>query len=210
MRVEPGDYIVKVSVGSLEQSKPVTVEEDPRITLTAEDRAARRQALDQLAHMGSQAVAQRRAMMAMRRSLSEAVEGWKRPAAAKPPEAIQKQAEDLLKRTEETCKKFGTPAQCGERGPSMGNAGPALVYTPPPVTNRVLQLLGGIENYAAAPTATQLDQIKILQGLLQADSAESRKLVQEDLPALNRAMAAAGVPYIAVPRGGGREAAQGD
>ncbi|HJT15813.1 MAG TPA: hypothetical protein VJ853_00420 [Thermoanaerobaculia bacterium] len=210
MRVEPGDYIVKVSVGSIEQSKPVTVEEDPRITLTAEDRTARRQALDQLAHMGAQAVAQRRAMMAMRRSLNEAVEGWKRPAAAKPPETIQKQAEDLLKRTEETCKKFGTPAQCGERGPAMGNAGPALVYTPPPVTTRILQLIGGIEGFAAPPTATQLDQIKILQAMLQTDAAESRKLVQEDLPALNKAMAAAGVPYIAVPRGGREGATQGD
>ena len=210
MRVEPGVYTVKVSVGKLEQSKQVTLDEDPRISLTAEERTARAQALEQLTHMATIAVAQRRAMMAMRRSLAETIESWKRPGAAKPPENIQKTAEDLLTRTEETCKKFGTLQQCGERGESLGNAGPAMVYTPPPVTNRVLQLIGGIDNYAAPPSATQLEQIKILQGMLQSDAAESRKLVQEDLPALNKAMSEAGVPYIAIPRGGREGAAGGD
>jgi hypothetical protein len=202
MRVDPGDYTVKVTVGKLEASKPVTVEEDPRITLTAEERAARRQALDQLARMATTAVAQRRSMMGLRTSLNTAIEGWKRPSGAKPPENIQKSAEDLLKRTEETCKLFGTPQQCGERAGAIGNAGPALVYTPPPVTTRILQLLGGIENYAAAPSATQLDQVKILQGLLTPAVADARKLTQEDLPALNKAMNEAGVPHIAIPRGG--------
>jgi photosystem II stability/assembly factor-like uncharacterized protein len=202
MRVEPGEYTVKVSIGKLEQSKTVTVEEDPRIALTAEDRAARRQALDQLGRMATQAVASRRSLTAMRRSLNDAIEGWKKTGATKPPDNIQTTAADLLKRTEETCRKFGTAQQCGEKAPPMGTAGPPLVYIPPPVTQRILQLLGGIESYAAAPSATQLDQIKILQGLLTTASAESKKLTQEDLPALNKAMNDAGVPHIAIPRGG--------
>jgi len=77
-----------------------------------------------------------------------------------------------------------------------------LVYTPPAITVRITQLLGGIENYAAAPTAWQLDQIKVLQTMLTTASAESRKLTQEDLPALNKMMNEAGVPHIAIPRGG--------
>ena len=68
---------------------------------------------------------------------------------------------------------------------------------------RVLQLMGGIENYAAAPSATQLEQIKILQGLLASASVDSRKLTQEDLPALNKMMNEAGVPFITIPRAGG-------
>jgi len=66
---------------------------------------------------------------------------------------------------------------------------------------RITQLLGGIENYAAAPTAWQLEQIKVLQTMLNTASPESRKLTQEDLPALNKMMNEAGVPHIAIPRG---------
>ena len=129
-----------------------------------------------------------------------------RPRTTIPDETATELAQDLLKRTDETCRKFGTAQQCGEKAPPMGTAGPPAVYVPPPVTQRVLQLLGGIENYAAAPSATQLEQIKILQGLLTADSAESKKLTQDDLPALNKAMNDAGVPHIAIPRGGGAAA----
>jgi len=206
MRVEPGEYTVKVSVGKVEQSKPVVVEEDPRITILAADRAGRRQALDQLAQMATTAVAQRRSITGMRTSLNTAIEGWKKSGATKPPENIQKTAEQLLKRTEDTCRKFGTPQQCGEKASPMGTAGPPLLYTPPAITQRILQLLGGIENYAAAPSATQLEQIKILQGLLTTSAAESRKLTQEELPALNKMMNEAGVPHIAIPRGGGAAA----
>src|SRR4029077_3331173 len=41
---EPGEYTIKVKVGAKEQSQKLMVEEDPRITLSAEDRAARREA----------------------------------------------------------------------------------------------------------------------------------------------------------------------
>ena len=78
-----------------------------------------------------------------------------------------------------------------------------MVYVPPSVTQRITQLLGGIENYAAAPTQWQLDQIKLLQGMLTEAQTATRKLAQEDLAALNKMMADAGVQYIAIPRGGG-------
>jgi hypothetical protein len=147
-------------------------------------------------------------MTGVRTTLSNFIEGSKRPGAAKLPENVQKAAEDLLKKVEETCRKFAAPAQCGERTAGRGAAGPPLVYTPPPITQRIGQLLGGIENYTAAPTAWQLDQIKLLQGLLTDASGAARKLTQEDLPALNKTMNDAGVPHISVPtvgraRGGG-------
>ena len=203
MRVEPGTYSVKVAVAKVEQTKTVTVEEDPRIAIAPEERVARRQALDQLAQMATTAVAARRSITGMRRSLNDAIEAWKKTGATKPPENIQKSAEDLLKRTEDTCRKFGTPQQCGEKANPLGTAGPPLIYMPPAITQRVLQLMGGIENYAAAPSATQLEQIKILQGLLASASVDSRKLTQEDLPALNKMMNEAGVPFITIPRAGG-------
>src|SRR5205085_4535946 len=99
-------------------------------------------------------------------AINTEIENWKKPGFAKPPEKIQKQAEELLVRVDETCKKFANPNQCGERAAGLGNAGPPLTYTPPPITQRITQLLTGIDNYAAAPTAWQLDQMKLLQTML--------------------------------------------
>jgi len=209
MRVDPGEYTVKVAVGKVELTKTVVVEEDPRIALTAEDRAARHQALDQLARLMTTSVATRRSITGMRTSLNTAIEGWKKTNATKPPENIEKAAEDLLKRTDDACRKFGTPQQCGEKANPLGTAGPPLVYMPPPITQRVQQLMGGIENYAAPPSATQLEQIKILQGLVTEQSAAARKLTQEDLASLNKMMNDAGVPFITIPRGGGTAAGGG-
>jgi photosystem II stability/assembly factor-like uncharacterized protein len=206
LRVEPGEYTVKITIGKMEQSKKIVVEEDPRITISSEDRAARRQALTQLSQMASTALLGQRSMTGLHTSLNTYVEGWKRPGAAKPPENVQKAAEDLLKKVDETCRKFANPAQCGERGPGQGTAGPPLVYTPPAITQRVGQLLGGIESYTAAPTTWQLDQIKLLQGMLSDANTAARKLAQDDLAALNKMMNDAGVPHIVVP-GGGRQSA---
>ncbi|MDQ6801160.1 MAG: hypothetical protein M3041_10015, partial [Acidobacteriota bacterium] len=198
-RVDPGEYTVKVAVGKNEQTKKVVVEEDPRITISASDRGARRQALNQLSQMATTGVAARRSITGLRTSLNTAIENWKKPGAAKPPDNVQKSAEDLLKRVDETCRKLATPAQCGDRSQSLGSAGPPLVYVPPAVTQRVTQLLGGIENYAGAPTQWQLDQIKVLQPMLTEANAAARKLASEDLAALNKMMSEAGVPYIAAP-----------
>jgi len=113
------------------------------------------------------------------------------------------QAEDLLKRVSETCRKLAPANQCGDRNTAaLGAAGPPLTFTPPTITQRLGQLTGAIESYTAAPTAWQLEQIKALQPMLNESGAAARKLAQDDLPALNKAMNEAGVPHIAVPRAG--------
>ncbi len=203
LRVEPGEYTVKVAVGKLEQTKKLVVEEDPRIVISVEDRAARRKALEQLSQMAGSAVQATRSMTGLRTSINNYLEASKRPGAAKPPENVQKAAEDLLKRTDETCRKFASPTQCGERSTTaMGAAGPPLTYTPPTITQRVVQLMGGLEGFTAAPTTWQLDQIKLLQTLLTDTGGIARKLAEEDLAALNKLMNEAGVPHITIPMPG--------
>jgi len=122
---------------------------------------------------------------------------------------VQKAADDLLKKVEETCKKFAAPAQCGDRT-NRGAAGPPLVYIPPTITQRVGQLLGGIESYTAPPTAWQLDQVKLLQGMLSEAGGAARKLAQEDLSALNKMMNDANMPHITIPGGARARPAQTD
>jgi photosystem II stability/assembly factor-like uncharacterized protein len=212
LRVEPGEYTIKVALGKNEQSKTIVVEEDPRIHLSAEDRAARRKDLDQLFTMAGNATTAQRSMTGLRTSLHTYVESWKKPGATKPPEAVQKSAQDLLKRVEETCRRLASPTQCGEKAQALGFAGPPLEYIPPPTTQRITQLMNGIENYAAPPTAWQLEQIKLLKGMLNDDEAAAKKLSQEDLPALNKLMNDSGVPHIVIPptRGGGGARDDGD
>jgi len=201
-RVEPGEYTVKVSAGKLEQSKKVLVEEDPRIAITPQDRLTRRQALDRIAQALTQAITAQRSITGLRTSLSSAMEGWRGPAA-RPPENIRKAAEDLLTRVDAACRRFASATQCGERAASQGSAGPPLVATRPSITSRLGSLMSGIENFMAAPTAWQLDQIGILEGHLKEAEPDVRKLVQEDLPALNKMMNEAGMPHV-MPAGAGR------
>ena len=109
---------------------------------------------------------------------------------------------DLLKKADDTCKKIATLQQCGERALGLGNAGPPLTYTPPPISQRVTQLLGSLENFVAPPTTWQLDQIKLLDGMLKESAGATRKLVSDDLASLNKMMNESGVPHIVVPNTG--------
>src|SRR5262249_53285084 len=74
LRVEPGTYTVKVTLGKNEQSKIIVVEEDPRITISAEERASRRHALTQLSQMTTTATTNQRSMTGLRTSLSNLLE----------------------------------------------------------------------------------------------------------------------------------------
>ena len=89
-RVEPGEYTVKVTVGKNEQTKKVVVEEDPRITMSDADRAARRSTIEQLSRMAGQASASQRSLTGLHTALNTEIENWKKPGTAKPPEKIQK------------------------------------------------------------------------------------------------------------------------
>jgi hypothetical protein len=65
--VDPGEYIVEVSIGSSKSAKKFKVEEDPRVTwFSAADRAKRRQALNQLMDMTKEADTMRRKFAARR------------------------------------------------------------------------------------------------------------------------------------------------
>ena len=123
MRVEPGEYTVKVASGKLEQSTKVVVEEDPRIEISR--RGSRR------APPGAQSTrADGNSGAAARRSITGLRTALKDYKTAKLPENIKKAADDLLKKVDTTCLKLGTPTQCGQPSPGLGWAGPPVVYTP--------------------------------------------------------------------------------
>jgi hypothetical protein len=201
-RVDPGDYTVKVAAAGQEATQTVTVQEDPRVTMTAADRAARRQALDKLMPLAGPVITAQRTIVAMRASLVAEMDAWRRPGAAQVPENVRKAAEALLAKIDDVYPNFATlpSEQAG-----LGDAGPPLVERAPAVSMRLLQLYGSIANTSLPPTSTQLRDIDTLSARANDLVARVRTLVDTDLAALNKLMNEAGVPHIARPNtGGGR------
>jgi len=198
--VEPGEYTVKISVGSNETSKTVRVEEDPRINVSPADRATRRTALMRLYELRKTAERGQRTVAGLKASLAAAMEAWKKPGAPKVPENIQKAAEVLARQVDELHGKFVPPHVL------LGNAGPPLMYTPPPFSRRIGQLSNAIEGYTAAPTLQQAEELETLAKLLGEAADQLMKLVDKDLANLNKMMNEAGIPHISVaaPAEGGR------
>jgi len=198
--VEPGDYTVKIAVGSNEVSKTVAVEEDPRITTAPAHRALWHQAVMQLYELAKTATRGQKTIAGLKNSLTAAMESWKQSGAPKVPESIHKAAEALAKQVDELHAKFVAPPR------PLGFAGPPLAYTPPPFPQRTSRLRGAIQGYTAAPTAQQTDELETLTKQLSETMTRLQKLMDEDLANLNKMMNEAGIPRIHVaPPEGARE-----
>jgi photosystem II stability/assembly factor-like uncharacterized protein len=200
LRVDPGDYTVKVKLGDKEISKTVKVVDDPRIQMSADERAKKRDALNKLQPLVMQAQLAQTSIVGLRTNLNTAIEAWKRPGAPQIPDNVKKAAEDLLKRIDAAYVNWGTPPSLAN---TISSAGPPLVELPTPLNQRVGQLLQAIENTAAAPTDYELSQIEILSKRIPPAAADVRKFITEDLVNLNNMMRDAKVPYIQPPTLGG-------
>ncbi|MGH9947156.1 MAG: WD40/YVTN/BNR-like repeat-containing protein, partial [Pyrinomonadaceae bacterium] len=204
-RVDPGDYTVKIKRGDTEMSKVVKVIDDPRIEFSAEDRAKKKAALTRFQPTVTQAAIAQFTIVTLRTNVNNTIEAWKRPGAPQIPENIKKAADDLLKKIDGVYVNWGTPPSLAS---SISQAGPPLVDLPTPLNQRATQLLFGIEGTSAAPTEYELAQIEFLMKRIPTAAEEVRKLVSEDLAALNAMMLEAKIPYIQPPTlgapGGGR------
>jgi hypothetical protein len=189
--VDPGDYTITVAAAGKTESKTAPVEEDPRVTMSDEDRTQRRQALTKLYAMAHQADEARRKIVAIRTSLTTLTDAWKRPAASKVPDDVKKAADGLLAKVKEVVGTFEM-----EREGQLGSAGPPLKYTPPPVNQKIGRLMGSIDSYSGPPTARQMEDLNQASAELGPALASVKKLTDEDLPRFNKTMADAGTPYV--------------
>ena len=204
--VEPGKYAVKIKAGAKEATQEVTVEEDPRIQLSAEARAARHTGIDQLYGLEKTSAKDRKTMQALKDALSAARGQWKadanKPDAPKIPDDIKKEADDLQTKVDKLAEKFIRERE------GLGNAGPPFEWKPDPLPEQVQGLLSDLDGFAAAPGGQQKEKIAELGPMVTEASAQLKKLVDEDLAQLNKKMNEAGVPHI-VPKAAehGREGA---
>ena len=201
---EPGEYTIKIKAGDKEATQKVTVVEDTRITISTADRAARREAMDQLYVMAKTTAKDRRTIEGIQTALKTAREQWKKdagkPNMAKIPDDIVKAADELQKKLDATAAKFIRERE------GLGNAGPPLEWKPDPLPNQVQELLGDLDGFAGAPGGQQKEKLAELTPLVNEASVQVKKIAEEDLPALNKKMNDAGIPHIVPappqPRGG--------
>ncbi len=201
--VDPGEYTIKIKAGGKEATQKVTVEEDPRISMSAADRATRRAALDELYAMAKLSAKDRTTIVGLQSALKAAMEKWKKDAEKKDgtkiPDDVQKQAEALQKKVDEVAKKYQREKQ------GLGNAGPPFEWRPAPLPDQVEGLMEDIDGFAAAPSVQQTEKIAELRPQVADGSAEVKKLIEQDLPALNKKMNEAGIPHIVPSAEGGEK-----
>src|SRR5712692_7972138 len=202
--VEPGEYAIKIKAGDKEASQKVMVEEDTRIVISAADRAARREMIDQLYGMAKTTDKDRKTIEGIQTALKTAREQWKKdagkPSTTKIPDEIVKAADELQKKVDAVAEKFIRERE------GLGNAGPPFEWKPDPLPNQVQNLLDSLDSFAAAPGGQQKEKLAELTPLVNDTSGQVKKIADEELPALNKKMNEAGIPHIVLappqPRGG--------
>ncbi len=186
--VEPGEYTVRLALGSSQMTKSVVVQRDLRVNLTPQANTQREQAITELFEMAKTADASERQIAALRTALTDLQRRF--------PESVQKALDDLKKKMDSI-----------EKAPA-GRGGGSGEYVPAPVSQRISTLLSAIDGYAFAPTSAQLTEIPKLRTEMADVDAKIKQLIDEDLPALNKLMNDAGVPHISIadqaPATGGR------
>jgi hypothetical protein len=211
LEVEPGEYVITVSQNGKTDQKTVTVADDPRLNLSAEDRAKRKAAVDRVISMVKDADTGRRKVLAMQTSVNNLLESWKRPNAPAVLDNVRKAAEELLAKVRAVAKTFEAPP--AEEGVirELGGAGAQPPYTPPPVLQKITRVMTSL-SYPGAPLPRQLQDLDECDAELKAGLAAVSALDGE-VPKLNKLMQESGVPYFtldpnsvpppAVGRGGG-------
>src|SRR5579863_9716726 len=203
--VEPGEYNITIKAGEKEATQKVTVEEDPRLQLSAEDRATRHTAIEQLYAMAKSTDKDRKTILGIQTALKAARESWKKDSAklngTKIPDDVIKSADELQKKVDEVATKYQREQQ------GLGNAGPPFEWKPDPLPSQVQELMGDLDDFAAAPGGQQKEKLAELTPLVLEASAQVKKIAEEDLAALNKKMNEAGIPHIVPapvePRGRG-------
>ena len=196
--VDPGEYTVTLTASGKSESHKVTVEDDPRIQMSSEDRAKKRTAIDTLVSLTREAEAPRRKAVAMTTALTNLQASWTVANAAPVPDAVKKAVEDLAAKVK-TAAAYFEAAGGGGRGGGGGGGGTGARgdYTPPPVTQKIQRLMGLIDGFSGPPTVRQLADMEEAAAELKKGTA-AVDAVWDEVPKLNQVMKDAGVAYFRV------------
>jgi hypothetical protein len=182
--VSPGTYTVKVAVGSASATRPVTVEEDPRITVSAEERKQWEEATRQAAKLWSRSQAANRTVTALKKQLADVQESIKSA-----PDEVKTAARSLAETVD-------TLARTLNRQEALGFAGAPLAEDPDPLMPRARGLYFALGGITAAPTAQQKELLARVQQQVDETVAAVNTAVDKGVADLNRSLAERGFGRI--------------
>jgi hypothetical protein len=186
--VPPGTYTVSVSVGPASDSKPVVVQEDPRVQISDADRRAWYEAGRKGAQLWSRADAVNRAAASLKKQLGELQQAAAK-REPKPPEAVT----GALKAAAD---KANALALRMSRQEPLGFAGAPLEDDPDPLLARARGVYLAVGSMSAAPTTQQQQSLDEVARQVEEAAKEANALISQDVPALNRLLSDNGMGRI--------------
>jgi hypothetical protein len=178
--VLPGTYTVRMTKGSEVYAAKIQVELDRRATYTLADRKAQYDAAMRVHHLFGEESALMDRILALRGGLAERLAGTDKEALKKKISALDAMVDAVRKRIVATTEGGAITGE--ERLREFTDT-----------------LYGAILSWEGAPTAYQVERIGVLESDLASITAEFNTLLEKDLPALNKALKAGGLPEIGTP-----------
>jgi hypothetical protein len=179
---------VTVSVGSASESKPVVVQEDPRVQLSEGDRRAWYEAVRKGAALWSRADAVNRSAASLKKQLAE-LQQLVAKREPKPPEALASAVKAAADRADALAKRMS-------RQEPLGFAGAPLEDDPDPLLARARGIYLAIGNLSAAPTTQQEQALEEATRRVDEAAREANTLVGKEVPELNRLLTDNGLGRI--------------
>lgn len=180
--VPPGTYTVSVSVGERSASRPLTVEEDPRLSVTPEERAAWYAAARAAARLWRHSDAANKRLGALKKQLEDLKEPKDKGKKDEPlPPAVAEGVKTLLEKVQPLARQI-------DRDAPLGFAGAPLEDDPVPLLFRTRGLHMAFSSITAPPTPQQRDLLARLEKETGAAVAQVNALFDQDVAALNKLM----------------------
>ncbi len=187
-RVAPGEYNVKLVVGTRQASGTVRVEEDLRIQIAEADRTKLSEALMRVYDLLKASITARKSLQNVKTQLTTLQNSLKdTPDVPKSVnDAVQKLSDDV---TNLQKRLTGLPG-------NAGGAGPPLPDEPRPLLGQIFEVGGGLDSYTGAPTVDEMMRIDDLGKQLRELLADINKIIEEGVPRLNKQMTDAGLQIV--------------
>jgi hypothetical protein len=182
--VGAGTYTAKVTVGGASATRPVVVEEDPRITIGASERKDWEQASRQAARLWGRADAANRAATSLKKQLSDA-----RDSLKSAPDDVKASLKTLTETVDGLARMLN-------RQEPLGFAGAPLADDPDPLVPRARGVYLAISGITAAPTAQQRVSLARVQKRVDETVGALNEVIEKGVPEINKRLGESGVGRI--------------
>ncbi len=182
--VLPGEYTVKLAVAEQELAQALEVEGDPRIDISFEDRKKQHDALLTVYKLNPSLLAANGAANRIKREIDRQLGVLKRVPDV--PEAVSGKIKAVSKKIEDIQINLVGDPSLGWRGMRAS------------VRGRILMVANSIGRYTGAPSEDQVREIKKGVEELKAIIEKINRIIEVDIPELNKLMNENNIPRIFV------------